>query len=85
MKELEDRKLRDIAKARVAMGELKRARLAEGPTDQGVIRLSERVEAMIGEKERQRILESEDYFDATKVLKTDEIMESIQKAIKEDN
>jgi short subunit dehydrogenase-like uncharacterized protein len=67
------------------MGELKRARLAEGPTDQGVMRLSERVEAANEERDRQKLLDSEDYFDPAKVLGTDEIMERIQKAIKEDN
>jgi len=35
-----DERMLEMAKAQKAMGELKRARLVEGPTDHGVIKIS---------------------------------------------
>lgn len=66
------------------MGELKRARLVEGPTDMAVIDISKRVDQIVSERDRVKA-ESDEYFDATKVLGTDEIKERIKSSIKKDN
>jgi hypothetical protein len=75
---------REIEKARRAMGELKRARLVEGPTDTGVMEVSKRVDMIVTERERARG-DNEEYFDATKILATDELKERIKSSIKKDN
>lgn len=73
-----------MLKAHKAMGELKRARLVEGPTDMAVIDISKRVDQIVAERDRVKA-ENDEYFDAAKILGTDEIKERIKSSIKKDN
>jgi hypothetical protein len=73
-----------MKKAQKAMGELKRARLVEGPTDLAVMDISKKVDMITADRDRLKA-ENDDYFDATKVLGTDEVKERIKSSIKKDN
>ena len=73
-----------MRKAKKAMGELKRARLVEGPTDLAVMDISKKVDQITADRDRLKA-ENDDYFDATKILGTDEIKARIQSSIKKDN
>jgi hypothetical protein len=67
-----DQRNEEMRKAKKAMGELKRARLVEGPTDLAVMDISKKVDQITADRDRLKA-ENDDYFDATKILGTDEI------------
>lgn len=70
-------------RAKLAVAEIKRRRVEEGPEDSGVFIVSQKVGRVV--VEREKLKQKEDYFDATLAMSKGVLNDRIREGIKEEN